>query len=230
MIKAVLIDAMSTIFRFKEELTKYEILHRLISELIGEKIPVERIKPVYDQKRAALEPREGRSHLAKWTQINKEIFLSLFPGMEESKAEELGQYIARKVSSDSSLYQVSQGTRTFLKEVRKRGIKVIIASNQNSECLNGLIKDFNLSKLLDRVYDSCKVGLEKPDPRFFQTILEKENLSPGECIMVGNNLKNDVLGAQKVGVIGVLLDPRKLYPKYKGYKISSFKEFWNLNF
>lgn len=229
MIKAVLIDAMSTIFRFKEELTKYEMLQRLIIEYLKEKISISRIKKVYDRKRAKFEPWGGQDHLEKWILINKEILLALFKKMEESRAESLGKFMAKKLASDSSLYRVSKDTKIFLREAGKRGIEIIIASNQDSDCLNDLIKDFDLRKLLSQVYTSTEIGLEKPDPRFFQRILKKEGLLSQDCLMIGNNPKNDIVAARKVGLIGVLLDPRNLYPEHKGYRISQLGDFWKLD-
>ena len=230
MIKAILIDAMSTIFRFKGELTKYEVLNRFIAELLGENLPIDRIKEVYDQKRAKFEPWPGANHLAKWTTINKAILLALFPEIEEEKAENFGKFVAKKLDSDSSLYQVNQDTLTFLKEAKKKGLRRIVASNQDEKSLQGLIKDFKLTKLLDKVYSSSVLKIEKPHPCFFRKILEEEKLLPYECVMIGNSLKNDVEAPNKVGIIGVLLDPRGLHGDYQGYKISSFKEFWHLDF
>ncbi len=44
----------------------------------------------------------------------------------------------------------------------------------------------------------------KPDPEYYSEILIKNNLSPSECIMVGNNVDEDMI-AEKVGIQGFLM-------------------------
>ncbi|WP_376744458.1 HAD family hydrolase [Sodalis praecaptivus] len=50
------------------------------------------------------------------------------------------------------------------------------------------------------------MGVEKPDPRFFQQILAATpGLKPSEVAYVGDRLNNDVLPARQAGMLAVFL-------------------------
>jgi putative hydrolase of the HAD superfamily len=51
---------------------------------------------------------------------------------------------------------------------------------------------------------SSEVGVRKPHPRIFQTVLEQLRVEPGEAAFVGDRLLDDVKGAQDLGMRGVL--------------------------
>lgn len=226
--RAILVDAMSTVIRFNGELTKYEVLGEFIAELFGVNVPPERIKAIYDRKRTAHEPWAG-SHRDKWIQINQEILSELFPEEEKGKVRNAAEHITDRIDRDSSLYFVDINTKEFLREAKRRKIMVIIASNQDFDCLRVLVRNFRIASLFSKIYASSTIGCEKPDPRFFSTILRKEKLLPRNCVMIGNNVKNDILAARQVGLTAVLLDPRNLYPEHFGPRIKALSEFWGLH-
>ena len=46
----------------------------------------------------------------------------------------------------------------------------------------------------------------KPDPAYYTEILEKFSLKPEECIMIGNDVDEDIIAARKAGIKGYLLN------------------------
>ena len=46
----------------------------------------------------------------------------------------------------------------------------------------------------------------KPDPAYYKEILMKLNLRPDECLMVGNDLKDDLYPALSQGIKGFYLN------------------------
>ena len=75
---------------------------------------------------------------------------------------------------------------------------------------NGLIKlqkprvaNTALGKFISHIIVSEEVGAHKPNPLIFNTLLEKLGLSPSDVIMVGDSLKNDILGAKNAGIRSV---------------------------
>ena len=76
----------------------------------------------------------------------------------------------------------------------------------NTDCFSvKLFFDEGLRKLFDVHAFSCEVGVLKPNPRIFQSVLEQLGIKPREAVMVGVNLRDDVLAAEKLGVKGVLI-------------------------
>lgn len=47
---------------------------------------------------------------------------------------------------------------------------------------------------------SCRKGMMKPDPRFFRQCCDDMEARPSRTIMIGNNIHNDVIAAQKAGL------------------------------
>ena len=52
-------------------------------------------------------------------------------------------------------------------------------------------------------YTNC--SFSKPNPKYFASILEKHGLQPEECLMVGNNVGEDILPAAAVGIPTLLI-------------------------
>ena len=64
----------------------------------------------------------------------------------------------------------------------------------------GILELFELSVV------SGEVGIDKPDPRIFDVMCEKLNVSPDECLYIGDNYVNDVLGARNAGWSAIYLN------------------------
>lgn len=58
-----------------------------------------------------------------------------------------------------------------------------------------------------------EVGFRKPVKEIFQTALKKVACHPEEAVMVGNNPKEDIKPAKKLGMETVLFDPKNLFTK-----------------
>ena len=61
-----------------------------------------------------------------------------------------------------------------------------------------------------RVY-SFETGHRKPEPEIFLDALDRVGLAPEQCLMVGDNLTADCIGARKVGMQAALIDRESLY-------------------
>lgn len=56
------------------------------------------------------------------------------------------------------------------------------------------------------------IVLGKPDPAFYRTATAELGLEPGDVVMVGDDLRTDVEGAQRAGLAGVLVRTGKFAP------------------
>ena len=52
-------------------------------------------------------------------------------------------------------------------------------------------------------YEDCHYC--KPNPKYYEELLQKLELKPEECIMVGNDFDEDILATEKLGMQGFLL-------------------------
>jgi len=86
----------------------------------------------------------------------------------------------------------------------------------------------DLSKYFDEIIISEHTGYKKPDVNIFYHSAEKANAKPGECVMVGDGLEVDVIGARNAGWDAVYFNPNKIPHNEKiTYEIVSLDELKN---
>ncbi|MEN8130374.1 MAG: TIGR01458 family HAD-type hydrolase [Pseudomonadota bacterium] len=65
---------------------------------------------------------------------------------------------------------------------------------------------------LEYASGTCPVVMGKPALTFFETAAEMLGESPADCVMVGDDIRSDVQGAQEAGLRGVLVRTGKFAP------------------
>ncbi|HVY17687.1 MAG TPA: HAD family hydrolase [Rhodopila sp.] len=89
-----------------------------------------------------------------------------------------------------------------LTALRDRGYKVLIAGNQPVESEASLAR---LELPADVIASSAGWGVSKPDPRFFQKVVEIAGVPADQIAYVGDRLDNDVLPSRTAGMVSVFL-------------------------
>jgi putative hydrolase of the HAD superfamily len=110
-----------------------------------------------------------------------------------------------------------------LQRLRTAGLTLAIASNANG-VLERMFDRVGLTPYFHAICDSCIEGVEKPDPRFFQIVLERAGGRPETALHVGDLYYVDVLGARRAGIRPLLLDPHGLYAGFDAPRIASLGE------
>jgi putative hydrolase of the HAD superfamily len=88
-------------------------------------------------------------------------------------------------------------------------IPVRIGSNFDSRLRNVVAGLPEIAALRDDLIISSEVGFRKPHPAFFEAVCVSLGLPASRVLCVGDDLENDVLGARRSGLKGVLLDRSK---------------------
>lgn len=65
------------------------------------------------------------------------------------------------------------------------------------------VRALEIEQYFDVIIISEWEGIKKPNPQIFNRALEKLDVSPHECIFMGDHPEYDVKGAQNVGMMGV---------------------------
>ena len=99
---------------------------------------------------------------------------------------------------------VKERTRESLLRLREAGLRLGVVSNSDGRAEQAL-EEAGLRDCFDVVIDSGLVGIEKPDPRIFQTALKALGVAPEEALYVGDLYAVDVVGARGAGMDAVLL-------------------------
>jgi putative hydrolase of the HAD superfamily len=114
-----------------------------------------------------------------------------------------------------------------LAALRARGLRLVVVSNANGTLLNAFTR-LGLVPALDVIFDSHVVGIEKPDPRFFQHALDFSGASAETTVHVGDLYHVDVVGARSAGLAAILLDAGNLYADYDCRRVRSLTELVEL--
>jgi HAD superfamily hydrolase (TIGR01662 family) len=96
----------------------------------------------------------------------------------------------------------------MLAELKSAGYRICILSNtsQSDEAeVDRALVDLGLAPYIDAIVTSVDVGVEKPDARMFRRALERLGCGPHEAVMVGDDLRKDVVGAAAVGMATIHL-------------------------
>jgi HAD superfamily hydrolase (TIGR01509 family) len=97
-----------------------------------------------------------------------------------------------------------------LRSARSRGIRVVIVSNSEG-MLEPLFAELGISDCFDRILDSGKLGIEKPDPKIFEMALQYAGVDAGQALHLGDVFATDVVGARAAGIRVGLIDPYNHY-------------------
>jgi putative hydrolase of the HAD superfamily len=93
-----------------------------------------------------------------------------------------------------------------------RRIPIRIASNFDAR-LRAVVQGLpDLACCATPLLISSEVGFRKPHAAFYQAVCASLQLAPERVLCVGDDLENDVAGARRAGLRGVLLDRHNLRP------------------
>lgn len=130
------------------------------------------------------------------------------------------EYIYNKISIDyfsnqliENCYEIAlnntQNAKTLLNQLHKN-FKLAIVSNFYGN-LKSVLSDFGLTEDLDVIIESAEIGVSKPNPEIFQYAINKLDLTPRECIVIGDSYNKDIVPSKTLGCNTIWL-------KGKGWK------------
>ncbi len=91
-----------------------------------------------------------------------------------------------------------------LRALKARGLTIGLITNGHRS-LTAFQSHFELDGLIDVTLASKEHGYMKPHASIFRAALELAQVSAAESVMVGDSYNHDVLGAESVGMRGVLI-------------------------
>ena len=104
-----------------------------------------------------------------------------------------------------------------------------IISNFGTNLLDLLFR-FELVGYFDFAIVSANEGVAKPDPRIFEMGLEAAGVPANQAIYIGDNVADDIEGANKVGMDAVLINRPGRRPSTAPMMIDSLLEIESLVF
>jgi FMN phosphatase YigB (HAD superfamily) len=118
--------------------------------------------------------------------------------------------LEEELNNDLDGIRLLEGRDTLetLKALHRKGIPLALVSNLAQPYAARALKllETNFKGNFTSLVFSCEVGLLKPDPRIFQLVSHTLAFPLEDILMVGNNLRDDVAGADAVGMPVLFLD------------------------
>jgi len=121
--------------------------------------------------------------------------------------------LAAYYAYSESLWKPVEGLHPTLRQLAQAGLRLGLISNAADDGnVQRLVDGAGLRRYFDPILVSAAVGLRKPNPAIFERVLRAWNLPPGDCVMVGDTLGADILGAQLSGMHNVWFSPYANHP------------------
>ena len=120
-------------------------------------------------------------------------------------------------------------TLPALQRLRAYGVPMGIISNYGKSLLDLLIQ-FQLDPYFEFAIVSANEGVAKPDPKIFELGLAAARISANEALYVGDNLIDDIEGANNVGIDAVLINRPGRQPSTAPLMIDSLLDIEKLVF
>ena len=122
----------------------------------------------------------------------------------------------------------------ILKGLKERGAGVYLVSNAQACFTRDEINELGITELFDGILISSEAGVKKPDRAIFCKAAELFGISLDNCVYVGNDLHDDVLGAHGAGLKTVYIETEQSgnYPDKKlvspDYMVATHQEMMEL--
>lgn len=152
------------------------------------------------------------------SRLNAYTQTGIFGDLEDGKItdkeflEALGKDIGHEISWNDCRHawlgyvaDLPERNIILLETLRKQGYRLALASNTNEfmmswTCSNEFDgKGNSIKHYMDKLYVSYKIGALKPSKRFFEYILDNENVKPEETLFIDDS-SNNVDAAKSMGI------------------------------
>ena len=94
-------------------------------------------------------------------------------------------------------YRYLPGMRALLDELEGRAQRHL--ATNSPRWVDELVARFGLGHRLEAVWASCRLGVRKPDPAFYQRLLEASGADPAACLFVDDRPEN-CAAAEAIGM------------------------------
>ena len=134
--------------------------------------------------------------------------------------------------------QLIPGAKDNVRRLHEEGFTITLVADGEWEAFENVYGQHQMMDCFDVWSVSSAVGVEKPEPAMFTTAMEKLSLTEEDkprIVMIGNNLKKDIAGANRMGLTSIWLDwsPRYFHTVEEAdwkpdYTVSTHEELYAL--
>lgn len=180
-----------------------EMTHKLISLGYGLN-EIEFPKAFRESMKSYFEKREKDCLELTSAYVLREELLAA--GYRDPPAAHLHLALESMYAVSEAHWKLGDDTLATLDTLKSGGYRLGIISNAaDGDDVHRLVETHKLRPFFESILISAEVGMRKPHPLIFTLALDFFQVPPGRTVMVGDLPGMDILGAQKVGIAGVLI-------------------------
>jgi len=199
-IKAVLFDLGNTLVYMRPEKTFQKMLkaHGIVKSIQEVKQAMIKAQKEYDIEKHSHLP--AHEFYTKWNLVELK-HLGITNPVE---ARKLAEDIDFQWFEFAKIYVYPEVKET-LQRLRQIGVKLGIITGGYEEDIEKILPKSGLSRFFEVCVGVNTTGKRKPHPKAFKYALKQLGIKPHEAIFVGDDLEADYVGAEKAGLIPVLI-------------------------
>ena len=151
--------------------------------------------------------------------------LELFNYYNENLSIEISDYYVKECPKKKNLFPNTIKILDYLKN--KYNLHIITNGFEEVQIIK--LKSSGLSDYFDQIITSEKIGVKKPDPKIFSFALTSAKANKENSIMIGDDLKVDILGAENFGIRAVYFNPNmNIHNEKISFEIKNLDELISL--
>ncbi|MGQ1888973.1 YjjG family noncanonical pyrimidine nucleotidase [Thermophagus sp. OGC60D27] len=129
------------------------------------------------------------------------------------------------VTNNSKETNVIPHAFELLNYLQQKKYHLYIITNGFRETQYSKLEKSGLAPYFEKTFISEDIGVNKPNPAFFEYSLKNAKASKNESLVIGDSLENDIKGARNSGIDQVFFNPkRKPHDEEVFKEITSLKE------
>jgi len=146
-----------------------------------------------------------------------------FSDLPKKTAERCADAAMRRHEQRSLWTYTEPWVAETLERLHGQGVRMAVISNADGRVAQQLAV-CGLDGFFEAVFDSARVGIEKPDPRLFDHALRALGVAAADCVYVGYVFQVDVVGANRAKIGAVHLDPFGCYADWPGVHLRDVRD------
>jgi HAD superfamily hydrolase (TIGR01549 family) len=156
-------------------------------------------------------------------------------GFPEPEPDIIRNALKALYSVSQEFWNLEEDTLPTLDWLQEQDFRLGLISNASDvDDVYALLEKFDLTDYFEHIIISADFGMRKPHPEIFLQGLRLFQVKPQDCLMVGDRLDMDILGANQVNMSSIWITRRSIHkgtdyrfdikPDYEIYALPEIKE------
>lgn len=145
-------------------------------------------------------------------------------GVDEAAFERIRERLSETHEERHLWCEADAEAASVLRRLKDAGLRIAVISNTEDGRVNESLALADLGGHMEFLIDSHLVGCSKPDLAIFRLAVDRLGIEPHDAAYVGDSYGFDVVGAQRAGLVPILLDRSGGYEGIGVARISSLRE------